>query len=112
MRLWFHCLLLRQERKNLLVSQRKKMVKMSFQPVIYNLDPTDLTERMVVCEICGKLISTSWIRIHFANHQVSFSLSNFDYVYNLHPFHCCLYILYFALGGEELLVRTLRAFVC
>lgn len=28
------------------------------------------TERMVICEICGKLISASWIRIHFANHQV------------------------------------------
>lgn len=66
---------------------------------------------MVVCEICGKLISTSWIRIHFANHQVSFFfISNFDYVYNSLPFHCVFYI--FVLGGEELLVRTLRAFVC
>jgi ribosome-binding protein aMBF1 (putative translation factor) len=26
---------------------------------------------MVICEICGKLISASWIRVHFANHQVN-----------------------------------------
>ena len=29
------------------------------------------TENMVICEICGKLISASWIRVHFANHQVN-----------------------------------------
>lgn len=28
-------------------------------------------ENMVICEICGKLISASWIRVHFANHQVN-----------------------------------------
>lgn len=34
--------------------------------------PFSLTiENMVICEICGKLISASWIRVHFANHQVN-----------------------------------------
>nr|SVE76248.1 EOG090X021B [Daphnia longispina] len=27
------------------------------------------SQNLVICEICGKLISASWIRVHFANHQ-------------------------------------------